>query len=148
MSEINEQIWIGSYADSNNKQFLNERRIKYILCCGEEFIKPIDMDTWYRIPVVDNKADDKTLEQFMEGAAKLDEWTKEGHRVMVHCMAGVSRSVSVVITYLIMYKGWSLELALTHIGLRRPAANPHPLYMSILKDLKPTFYKAAILRNC
>ena len=49
----------------------------------------------------------------------------EGRNVLVHCMAGMSRSVSYVIYYYIK-KGWSFAEAIAHIRMVRPIAAPNP----------------------
>lgn len=55
---------------------------------------------------------------------------------MVHCFAGMSRSVSVVITYFMMYKGWSFDLAHSHLKQRRYQTKIHPGFIPILKEIE------------
>ena len=143
MSQIQDQIWIGAYSDIMNQTYLNDRKIDYIICCAEEFPYPPGhlitagkTGQWYKVPIIDNVADSLTDKQFREGAAKLNEWVEAGHRVLVHCFAGMSRSVSVVIAYLILYKRWPFDLAYAHLVLRRPQTNIYPDFFPILKSLK------------
>ena len=49
-----------------------------------------------------------------------------GGKVVVHCMAGVSRSASVVIAYLIRDHGMSLKEAHDHVIARRDVIRPNP----------------------
>ena len=144
MSQVTENIWIGSYQDVCNDELLNERKITHVLCCGED----LDLRAGYpyskdrighKISIEDNVADEKTLDRFMEGAAKLNEWISQGRRIIVHCMAGMSRSVSVVITYLIVYKGWSYQTAYTLVKLRRWQTNIHPEFVELLEEMNPSF---------
>ena len=44
---------------------------------------------------------------------------------MVHCQAGVSRSVSIVIAYLIRKNRTTYENALETVRQKRPVANPN-----------------------
>lgn len=141
MSQVTENIWIGSYQDVCNDELLNERKITHVLCCGEELDLragyPYSKDRiGYKIPFENNVADEKILDRFMEGAAKLNEWNSQGRRIIVHSMAGMSRSVSVVITYFMVYKGWSYHLAFNHIRFRRPNMNPHPHFIAILREIE------------
>jgi len=141
MSEINEQIWVGSYGDSCNEVFLSERRITHILSCADEFPDSRRLPS-YKIPIVDDVADEKTKGLFLEGAAKINEWLsqndneKDERRIIVHCFAGMSRSVSVVITYFMVYKGWSFQIALNHLKLRRRQTKIHPDFIPILKEIE------------
>jgi len=141
MSQITDQIWVGSYGEVCNEQFLDERKITHILCCAEEFALragfPYSKDRiGYKISLVDDVADEKTMDDFLEGASKLNEWISNKKKVFVHCFAGMSRSASVVITYFMIYKGWSYQIAFNHLKYCRRQTNPHPGYIPILKDIE------------
>ena len=112
MSEITEQIWLGSYGDSANDTFLQERKITHILCCAEEL--PLRAGFPYSSSIKGQKVTD-----VKEAAKLLDTWTSEGKRVMVYCSDGLGRSVSVMIEYLMVYKRWPYALAYDHLKLRR-----------------------------
>ena len=45
--------------------------------------------------------------------------------VLVHCAEGVSRSVTVVVAFLMRYRGWCLERAARWVGSRRCIAGPN-----------------------
>jgi len=140
MSQITDEIWVGSSVDASNDTFLNERRITYMLCCAEEiFLRTILYDSpriGYKVPIAENILTEKTKEYFLEGAAILDKWVTKGGRTMVHCMTGSCRSVSVVITYLMVYKKWSFQLAFTHLKVRRYQTDPYPDFINILKEIE------------
>ena len=113
-----------------------------MLCCTEEFksvpynfINANRRNLWYRVPIIDNVADDTTEAYFREGAAKINEWVEAGHTVIVHCYLGMSRSVSTVIAYLMIYKGWSFNIAFNHVSFRRPQTNIYAGYLPILSGL-------------
>jgi len=53
--------------------------------------------------------------------------------VLVHCGAGKSRSVAVVIAYLCRYAGMSLTEALAFVSARRPGACPAPCFIEAIK---------------
>ena len=141
MSEITEQIFLGSYGDLANERFLDDRQITHILCCAEEL--PLRTGFPYssnyqghKLFILDDIADEKTKAYFLEGATILDNWINDGKKVFVHCFAGISRSVSVLITYFMVYKGWSYDLAFNHLKLRRPKINPYPEFIPILKAIE------------
>ena len=127
MSEITDQIYVGSYADASSEQYLSERRITHVITCADEFPSSI-IRSGYKIPIVDDLADSKTKKYFLEAASVLDRWVREDKKIMVHCFAGMSRSTSVVITYFIVYKGWSFDIAHGHLKQRR--------FIPILKEIE------------
>ena len=51
--------------------------------------------------------------------------TKYNKSVLVHCMAGVSRSSSIVMAYLIRYENMTLEEAYQHVKAKRPQVQPN-----------------------
>ena len=53
--------------------------------------------------------------------------------VLVHCCAGKSRSVAVVIAYLCRYAGMSLTEALAFVSARRKGACPAPCFIEAIK---------------
>lgn len=53
--------------------------------------------------------------------------------VLVHCGAGKSRSVAVVVAYLCRYTGMSLSEALSFVRERRPGACPAPCFLDAIK---------------
>jgi hypothetical protein len=112
MSEIIEQVWLGSYGDAGNERFLEERAITHILCCAEEM--PLRAGFPYSSVLQGQKVTEVT-----EAAKLLDTWVSEGKRVIVYCSDGLGRSASVIIKYLMVYKKWSYTLAYDHIKLRR-----------------------------
>ena len=74
------------------------------------------------LPLID---DDPIPERYLDRAIEfLDEHAGAGRRVLVHCMGGMSRSVSVVCAYLALREDAPLEEVLRRIQLRRPLANP------------------------
>ena len=56
--------------------------------------------------------------------------------VLVHCASGVSRSVALVMHYLMRTQGSSCKEALLHIRAVHPAAQPNPGFLSQLEALE------------
>ena len=68
---------------------------------------------------------DEIVRRFDGAAEQLHQWLSGGKRVLVHCVAGVSRSVTAVLWYLIRYQGMSWDDALHQIRIHRTQANPN-----------------------
>ena len=72
----------------------------------------------------------------MEGAKQIYNGIQKGN-VFVHCHFGVSRSVTLVLGYLILYKGLSYEEAFKFVVSKRPQASPEKNFVSEFKKLEP-----------
>jgi protein-tyrosine phosphatase len=73
-------------------------------------------------------------QQLRQGAAFIHQQVEAGRRVLVHCQAGVSRSVTMMLAYLIEYRGWLLPDAYRQVLIRRAVARPHPALVISLID--------------
>lgn len=66
------------------------------------------------------------------GAAFLQTQILQGHKTLVHCQMGVSRSVTMVLAHLIEYEGLSLPQAYWEVVKHRAIAHPHPILFASL----------------
>mmetsp|Transcript_21970 Transcript_21970/g.18844 ORF Transcript_21970/g.18844 Transcript_21970/m.18844 type:complete len:108 (+) Transcript_21970:131-454(+) len=67
---------------------------------------------------------------------------REECNVLVHCFAGVSRSASVVIAYLMKKNSWTYQQTHDFVYLKRPLIQPNAGFANILKK-----YESKILEN-
>ena len=58
--------------------------------------------------------------------------------VFVHCYAGVSRSASFVIAYLMMKENLSFFQAMKFVKMKRPNIFPNPGFLSLLLEYEST----------
>lgn len=130
MTELSENLYIGSYQDACSESFLRERRITHVMACGPEFQAPplhefqTDPSRWYQVRIVEGSRNKDTLTHLLTSAAKLKEWLDAGHRVLVHCLRGDIRSTTVIMNYFILFRGYSYDQALRAVRGRRPIAAP------------------------
>lgn len=68
--------------------------------------------------------------------AFIDECRRSGGRVLVHCNAGVSRSVSVVIGWLMLVERCSFDEALATVRSQRPCGRPNDGFAKQLREMK------------
>jgi protein-tyrosine phosphatase len=86
---------------------------------------------YHEVPIDDP---DQRLTAFLPGVvAFVDEARRHGP-VLLHCVAGISRSPVLALCYLHERHGLSLAAALEHVRSRRAQANPHPLFLRMVHE--------------
>lgn len=84
----------------------------------------------------------------------LEEVRKNNGVVLVHCMAGISRSVTLTIAYLMAHFGMSMQDAYQYVKDKRPAISPNLNFMGQLVEFEreltktPPPVKLDIQRYC
>ncbi|XP_039890033.1 dual specificity protein phosphatase 19-like [Simochromis diagramma] len=73
---------------------------------------------------------------FEECSSFIDQTREQGGVVLVHCNAGVSRSSSIVIGYLMLREGLSFDDAYSQVKLARPSIRPNPGFYQQLQKYK------------
>jgi len=87
---------------------------------------------YHRVPIDDALHED-LLSQLPSATEFIHAARSAQHAVLVHCAQGRSRSVSVVIAYLMRYVGMSCDKALEAVVRARSVAGPNPAFMQQLR---------------
>ncbi|GFO03642.1 dual specificity protein phosphatase 18 [Plakobranchus ocellatus] len=85
------------------------------------------------VPLRDS-ADQSLLPYLDDLVDYVSEAVSSGGRVVVHCLAGVSRSASVVIAYLVREHGMTLRDAHDYVIARRDVIRPNPGFWAALVE--------------
>jgi protein-tyrosine phosphatase len=81
-------------------------------------------------------SDLEDLSKYYEQAIEfIDENIKSGN-VLVHCLAGVSRSSTIVIAYLMKTLKWDFEKSYKNVVKLRPQTNPNSGFRRQLKSFE------------
>lgn len=126
--EIIPGLWIGSIEALRDPP---ERAIVSCVNLNRQSIRKQGKDHLI-IDLEDNE--EAPIELYWEQVAKFID--KHNHRVLVHCMVGASRSVSMVVYYLVT-RGFckNAQEALHLIREKRPEADPNDGFWAKLKQL-------------
>ncbi len=92
---------------------------------------------WHRF-VIDDDKDEKISQYFFDVHAIISNAVQLNKNVIVHCAAGMSRSPTLVIAYLMIENRWSYEETLHYVKNRRPIVDPN---IGFAKQLKGLEYK-------
>lgn len=114
--------------------------VRAVLRLGASFVhldlhRPDDVSmAVLTIPIDDNKLSDMRP-HFLELVSFQQRHLSMGENVLVHCGAGVSRSATAVIAFLMWrHSGWSFEQSLRYLKERRPWVHPNAAFASQLQN--------------
>ncbi|XP_062918255.1 dual specificity protein phosphatase 8 isoform X1 [Mobula hypostoma] len=128
-------LYLGSQKDVLNKDLMVQNGITYVLNASNSCPKPdfISESHFMRIPVNDNYCE-KLLPWLDESVDFIDKAKVSNCRVLVHCLAGISRSATVAIAYIMKSMGLSSDDAYRFIKDRRPSISPNFNFMGQLLE--------------
>mmetsp|Transcript_32406 Transcript_32406/g.100233 ORF Transcript_32406/g.100233 Transcript_32406/m.100233 type:complete len:246 (-) Transcript_32406:151-888(-) len=90
---------------------------------------------------VEDDEDSSIAAHFGAAHAAIDAAKAAGEAVLVHCQAGVSRSASIVIAYVMKSLGMSLEDAFAYVKARRKIVSPNRAFMEELCELDAALHR-------
>jgi len=91
------------------------------------------------LPILDTAAA-RIFTLFPKAIAFIDSAKEPESRVLVHCAAGISRSSTVVIAYLMQSHNMSLKMAYEHVYCRRNTIRPNPGFFNQLMEFEMKLY--------
>lgn len=94
-------IYIGNYSTSTNQQLLQSLGITHIISVIPTFNPPFpDKFKYYHISAYDDESQD--IKQYFEKSNTfIENVLRENGKILIHCMVGRSRSVSIFLAFLI-----------------------------------------------
>ncbi|XP_023024258.1 dual specificity protein phosphatase 21 [Leptinotarsa decemlineata] len=125
ISELTESLILTS-ASNVNPQTLDSFNISCIISCAPELPEsPLhDEVIYHKIEVIDSGCS-RILQYFDPAADLIHQVSSLGGKTLVYCVAGVSRSASICLAYLMKYQKLSLLEAYNYVKLRRPRIKPN-----------------------
>jgi protein-tyrosine phosphatase len=120
-----ENLYLGSVGAAYNFQVLQQLKISSILTVCECLPPKFPNDFEYKVIQVTDEPSVKLSLYFKEATDFIRKAINEGKGVLVHCFAGVSRSASIVIAYLIKYHKMEFNSAFNYVKNKRPWINPN-----------------------
>ncbi|KAL9237600.1 hypothetical protein vseg_012128 [Gypsophila vaccaria] len=131
--QIEEGFFLGSLGAANNKSELKRLNITHILTVAGSLGPAYPRDFTYKVIEVADREETDLAQYFDECIDFIDEAKRSGG-VLVHCFVGRSRSVTVVLAYLIKKRGMTLSEALELVKSKRPQASPNPGFIKQLQN--------------
>ncbi|CAG9336294.1 unnamed protein product [Blepharisma stoltei] len=137
ITEVTPNLYLGSIHDAENIKLLREKNINFVvqLLENENECARLPLITYYFIEIKDNGSEN-LLEKLKGALDFIDESHKARGNVLVHCRAGLSRSPSIIIAYMIIKFGYNEYTALKALRRMRPGVNPNNGFKKQLKKFR------------
>jgi protein-tyrosine phosphatase len=131
--KIFDRIYIGPAGAAKNAKWLKKAGITHILDCGS-MNRNHELDHIHYLKWED--MDDDPREWLPIYFAHSHEFIDKGNRsggILIHCECGISRSTSILMSYLIAKHGFEVDTALDLVRAKRDIANPNAGFMKQLR---------------
>ncbi|XP_067403028.1 dual specificity protein phosphatase 9 [Emydura macquarii macquarii] len=136
--QILPHLYLGSARDSANMETLARLGIRYVLNVTPNLpnlFEEQDGFHYKQIPISDHWS--QNLARFFpEAIAFIDEALAQNSGVLVHCLAGVSRSVTVTVAYLMQHLSLPLNDAYELVKRKKADISPNFSFMGQLLDFE------------
>lgn len=133
-SEIIEDfLYLGSDFIAKDNDILKQTGITHVINCAADYSA-----NYFEGPIKYKKyhLKDHVREQiecvFYDAIEFIEDAKKQGGKVYVHCVQGVSRSATICLAYLIYSRKITFNDSLTYIKEKRPVANPNMTFIAQL----------------
>jgi len=139
MTEIVPHVFVGNICDAQNLDRLKENGITHIINCTPDL--PFYWEgkhQYLRVDILDlpsqniRKHFDPAIE-FIDNALR-----SKGNNVLVHCTAGISRSPTLVLAYIMKKYHWTLDEAFDKMRKLRKIVDPNVTFIIQLREWEKT----------
>ncbi|XP_051777202.1 LOW QUALITY PROTEIN: dual specificity protein phosphatase 7 [Erpetoichthys calabaricus] len=133
-------LYLGCAKDSTNRDVLGKYNIKYILNVTPNLPNMFEHGGEFKykqIPISDHWSQ-KLSQFFPEAISFIDEARSQKCGILVHCLAGISRSVTVTVAYLMQKLNLSLNDAYDFVKRKKSNISPNFNFMGQLLDFERT----------
>ena len=121
-------LYISSYNATKNLELLEKNKITHIINCAADFCENV-FEQENKFTYLSFYLKDHVLENieciFYECIKFIENVKEKGGRVLVHCIQGISRSVSIVMAYIIFTKKFTYDKAFNLVQSKREISSPN-----------------------
>eukprot|EP01136_Pigoraptor_vietnamica_P013966 Opistho-1_new@55567 len=136
-TEVLPFLYLGTEKNSADASTLDALGISMILNVAKECPYHFDEGRFeYKKCALEDSSTEDIRRIFDDAFDYIDEARRTNRRVLVHCLGGVSRSVAIVIGYLMSRYSMTLDDAYGYVRERRPVIAPNLNFMGQLLELQ------------
>ncbi|KAH9849816.1 hypothetical protein C2E23DRAFT_350969 [Lenzites betulinus] len=142
MDEVVPNLWVGDLPSALDTERLRGHQIRSVLTAMRGRVSINETFVRHQINIDDTNSSD-ILQHFVPAITFIQAELDKGHGVLVHCQAGMSRSVSIAAAYLMVSQGLDPEAALEVIRKVRPDVQPNDGFMRQLEIFYTASFKVS-----
>ena len=140
VGQVEESLFLASQDVANDVNLITQYGITHVLNVSGVPSQKLQGLDYLDVPILD-LPEELLICHFPQCFAFIDKALKHG-RVLVHCNAGISRSSSIVVAYLMNRRRLGLSETLKLIKTARPKAQPNGGFMKQLQ-----MYESSLIEN-
>ncbi|XP_043351614.1 dual specificity protein phosphatase 15 isoform X1 [Dermochelys coriacea] len=133
MNKVLPGLYLGNFIDAKDLEQLSRNKITHIISIHESPQPLLQEMTYLRIPLPDTP-EANIKKHFKECISFIHYCRLHGGNCLVHCLAGISRSTTIVVAYVMAVTELSWQEVLQAVRAVRPIANPNPGFKQQLEE--------------
>ncbi|XP_067282959.1 dual specificity protein phosphatase 16 [Pseudorasbora parva] len=141
-------LYLGCQRDVLSQELMQQNDIVFVLNVSHSCPKPdFILDSHFlRVPINDSFCE-KILPWLDQSLEFIEKAKASNGRVLVHCLAGISRSATIAIAYIMKRNDMSLDEAYRFVKEKRPTISPNFNFLGQLLDFEKKLKSEAAVRT-
>ena len=132
-NKVTDELFIGSYESASDKKILSKLGITHIVVAGSCLTENFPDTFKYFSLDIEDYGNQNISKHFSTSYDFIDEAINNKGKVLVHCAAGISRSSSILIAYLMKKNKVKFDFALSFVKEKRKIVCPNTGFTKQLK---------------
>ncbi|XP_066481477.1 dual specificity protein phosphatase 22 [Tiliqua scincoides] len=138
MNKILPGLFLGNFKDARDTEQLKRNNITHILSIHDSARPMLEGVKYLCIPAADSPSQNLSR-HFKESIEFIHECRLKRESCLVHCLAGVSRSATLVVAYIMTITDFGWEDALSVVRASRSCANPNTGFQQQLEEFEKNY---------
>lgn len=135
ITPITDSIYLSGFTGASNKSLFDKYNIKSVINCSKNISNYFEDNNivYLRVPIDDISG--QHIENYFSTTFDfIDLSIRNNKNILVHCHAGMSRSVTILIAYFMKKNNWDYNTSYNFIKSKRTIANPNNDFINSLKN--------------
>ncbi|KAL0966182.1 hypothetical protein UPYG_G00291990 [Umbra pygmaea] len=135
LNKVLPDLYLGNFKDARDREQLARNNITHILSIHDSAAPILPEMTYLCISAADLPTQ-SLIQHFKQSIVFMHEARLKGEGCLVHCLAGVSRSVTLVVAYIMTVTGLGWKETLAAVRVARPCASPNLGFQCQLQEFE------------